>query len=397
MGFNDLFNRQPSPTRKWEYLSGTAEMALSRMGPRSRVRANSAEWEPQSGGLGRRGENWEGRTNPREIALYIRVRVCTQKTLAVSFLPYRKRGTSVVYPIGLPNRPATVYCSFRRALLRRTRAPRPSRRTSRRLSRRLVGQHPRASYCSTFRGWRRATSHANSLHPRRAIASTRIRIPAKRQSSKQRGRTREEPDDPPGDLEIIYQTDLAELERLKRQVEHQEVKKEIDRLRAQLEEPPALRTPATIPETQQTTTLASTRHLRSESSEQAIASPRPRKRATVVPIRPPPEYYRNSRAELHEFIEQCEIKFQAEPECYAEDSEKILLARQYLHGRPREDWGLYADRHLAPSWQDFKQCLSNSLPGSANRTQEAMAKYLEARQRADQLAVQFLDYFKRLL
>ena len=175
------------------------------------------------------------------------------------------------------------------------------------------------------------------------------------------------------------------------------MKKEVDRLSAQLEEPPAPRTPATIPETQQTTTLAGTRHLRSESSEQATANPRPRKRAAVVPIRPPPEYYGNSRAELHEFIEQCEINFQAEPECYAEDSEKILLARQYLHGRPREDWGLYADRHLAPSWQDFKQCLSNSLPGSANRTQEAMAKYLEARQRADQPAVQFLDYLKRLL
>ena len=61
------------------WVSGTAEMALSRMGPRSRVRANSAEKEPQSGGLGRRGENWEGRKNSREIALYIRGCVRTWK------------------------------------------------------------------------------------------------------------------------------------------------------------------------------------------------------------------------------------------------------------------------------------------------------------------------------
>ena len=86
-------------------------------------------------------------------------------------------------------------------------------------------------------------------------------MPATRQSSKQRGRTtrqqrsepsgerdpramedetcptsphldtptREEPDDPLGDLETTYQTDLAELERLQKQVEHQKVKKEIDR------------------------------------------------------------------------------------------------------------------------------------------------------------------------
>ena len=42
------------------HVLGTAEVALSRMGSRSRVRANSAEWEPQSGGLGRRGEKLGG-------------------------------------------------------------------------------------------------------------------------------------------------------------------------------------------------------------------------------------------------------------------------------------------------------------------------------------------------
>ena len=139
--------------------------------------------------------------------------------------------------------------------------------------------------------------------------------------------TREELDDPLGDLETSYQTNLTELEWLQKQVEYQKVRKEIDRLRAQLEEPSISQMPATIPGTQQTTTLIGTRHLHLESSEQAMANPRSKKRAAVVPIRPPPEYYGNSRAELYEFIEQCKINFQAEPECYAEDSEKILLAR----------------------------------------------------------------------
>ena len=194
-----------------------------------------------------------------------------------------------------------------------------------------------------------------------------------------------------------YEANITRREALEQRLKDLRVQKDIRRLEQEVADAEEeSRQGSYVQATSETapTELRSLRHGRTDSGEQMTRDPRPFKR---VQFKTPAEYKGDSTSALHKYLEQCEILFELEPSRYESSSSRILFARQYLDGLPREDWTRYIETNKQPTWAEYRTVVATSLGDPASRKQKAYRKWMDAKQQHYQSALQFLEHLKSLL
>ncbi|KAI9841310.1 MAG: hypothetical protein M1837_000796 [Sclerophora amabilis] len=89
----------------------------------------------------------------------------------------------------------------------------------------------------------------------------------------------------------------------------------------------------------------------------------------------PPKYRGTTKADLQEYLEQCETVFETS-ELFPNDQTRICYAKQYIHGNSREDWARSLRNLREPTWEDYKKSLTDSLGKPLDRLADAYQAYL---------------------
>jgi hypothetical protein len=108
-------------------------------------------------------------------------------------------------------------------------------------------------------------------------------------------------------------------------------------------------------------------------------------------------YKSKNRAKLRAFLQKCRQQFEAKPDLYPSDRERINYATSCLRDDLEHDWTNYCTRQekhgqnaLSITWEDFRQFLENTLPEPRLRENKAYELIGSIKQRNDKKIAAFI-------
>lgn len=117
---------------------------------------------------------------------------------------------------------------------------------------------------------------------------------------------------------------------------------------------------------------------------------------------PPKSFTKKNRAEYNRWERDCEGIFVQNPSFFANNLEKVNFGVRYISEPLKTTWETYLTSqrsilpHYAPTWQELKTVMLNSLGTQEERECSALKSLQNAKQRHNQTPTELLDYLRPL-